>query len=198
MQVRVPSKNKINQNRKCQKPKAMKHSSILMSSFGALLIMISVRESSIDFSKTNQNTSTIQPTAVIHKTSRDANVQLMEATHKTSFPEPAIPKGRTEINYLKFDVSEFVIPETANEDMPEDTDLSYLKFNASGNMETDTEIGALPEDPDLGYLKFDVNHYATNTDSGQELPSADFGYLKFDVQKYVQHNSECEINELPE
>lgn len=167
----------------------MKFSSMLMSSFAALLILISVHENSL------------KSTDFVSKPDRTvAKFRQIQVNNEASSAPSAVPvsKTSTEFSYLKFNVSDFVTTGTENEAMPEEVDFAYLKFNASGNMETDSEMGALPEDPDFSYLKFDVNQYTISTDSEQELPSGYFDYLKFDVQKYVQTNSEGEINELPE
>ena len=165
----------------------MKFSSMLMSSFAALLILISVHENSL---KSTDFVS--EPDRTVVKFGHT------EVNNKVTSAPSAAPASKTsaEFSYLKFDVSEFLTPETGNDEMPAAGDFDYLKFNASDY--TETEIDMQPEESDFGYLKFDVNHYVSSADSEQELPSADFDYLKFDVQKYVQHNTEGEINELPE
>ena len=165
----------------------MKFSSMLMSSFAALLILISVHENSL------KSTDFVpEPDRTVVKF-RHTEVN----NEATSAPSAApVSKTSAEFSYLKFNVSEFLTSETGNDEMPEVGDFDYLKFKVSDY--TETEIEVKPEESDFGYLKFDVNHYVSFADSGQELPSADFDYLKFDVQKYVQNESAGEINELPE
>ena len=167
----------------------MKISSMLMSSFAALLILISVHENSListDFASKPDRTV--------------AKLRHIEVINEATSAPSAVPVSKTtsDFSYLKFNVSDFESTEPVQEEMPENIDYSYLKFKVTGNDGTEPEIGALPEEQDFSYLKFDVNNYVASANSQQELPSADFGYLKFDVQKYVQHNTEAEINELPE
>ena len=170
-----------------QKPKAMKHSSILMSSFGALLILISVNEytlkSSDIISKPNQN---------------EIQIKLIPVKNEALSATPAytVSKNKNDSSDLKFNDSDCVTAETGNNEMPEVADYTFLKFNVSDYIET--EIGALPEDSHFDYLKFDVNSYIKSPYNGEALPSADLDYLKFDVQKYVDNDSECKHNELPE
>ena len=167
----------------------MKISSMLMSSFAALLILISVHESAL---KSTDFVSLPDRTVA-----KSGHIEVIKEAPAAPAPVPVL-KTPADFSYLKFDVSDFETAETANTEMPEETDFTYLKFNIPGNTETDTEMGALPEDPDFGYLKFDVNQYAGSTDPEQELPSDDFGYLKFNVQNYVLSDPESEITALPE
>jgi hypothetical protein len=165
----------------------MKPSSILMSSFGALLILISVHENALkrtdDLSKTDQTVAKAQP---------------MMAINEASSVRSALPVSKitNDFSYLKFNVSDFESTETGNDEMPAETNFDYLKFKASDYIET--KIDVLPGDSDFNYLKFDVNDYKISTCRKEELPSADLDYLKFDVQKFVQNDSLSKINELPE
>jgi hypothetical protein len=158
-----------------------------MSSFAALLILISIHENSLKSTVFVSN-----PDRTVAKSGHTEVINEASSAPATS----TVSKAQADFSYLKFDVANFATAGTGNEEMPGETDFTYLKFSIPANMETSSEIGALPEDPDFGYLKFDVNQYAS--DGEQELPSADFDYLKFDVQKYVQVNTENIISELPE
>lgn len=167
----------------------MKTPSILMSSFAALLILISVNENALKstdiLSKPDQTETKVQQMAVINDAS--------SATYA-----PPVSKTTNNFNYLKFNVSDFETTEDSNYEMPYEADYSFLKFNVSDYIDTETEIGALPENSRFDYLKFDVNDYITSPSAVEELPSTDFDYLKFDVQKYMQNDSAGKINELPQ
>jgi hypothetical protein len=187
MPVRVPSKNRLNQNPKYQKPKAMKHSSILMSSFGALLILISINENALKktevLSEQSQTLTNVLPMAMISHAS-----STISAPHSS--------KIEKDFGYLKFNVADFITTEAGNAGMPDETDFDFLKFKVSDYIETEAEIGVLPEDSNFDFLKFDVNKYALNSYNSEELPASDLDYLKFDVNTYTQSNSLGEIIEL--
>lgn len=174
----------------------MKPSSILMSSFAALLILISVRESALDFSKTNPTDTIVAPIAVIHKKTPDAKVPFMAMLHKTSLAEPYIQNVIGDFSYLKFNVPDFVTTEAGYAGISYEAELAFLKFKVSDYIET--EIGVMPEESDCNYLKFDVSTYIVSPYDNEELPDFNFDYLKFDVQKYGHGDSIGEINELPE
>jgi hypothetical protein len=164
----------------------MKSSSILMSSFGALLILIAVSENAVkrtdDLSKPNQTAAKVQ--ALVVKTTKPSATY----THSAS-------AFATDISYLKFNVSDFAATEYCCDDMPETIDFSFLKFEVADY--SDTEIDALPEDSNFDYLKFNVDNYTTSPYLDEENPVSDFGYLKFDVQKYLQNDTMAGINDLP-
>jgi hypothetical protein len=164
----------------------MKSSSILMSSFGALLILIAVSENAVkrsdDLSKPNQTAAKVQ--AVAMKTTKPS---------ATYTPNPSV--FATDISYLKFNVSDFTATEYCCDDMPETIDFSFLKFAVADY--SDTEIGALPEDSDFDYLKFNADNYASSPYLDEENPESDFCYLKFDVQKYMPNDTVAGINKLP-
>jgi hypothetical protein len=164
----------------------MQHTSILMSSFGALLILLSVNENMLKSNDVVSKPNTTEtPVGIMPVT--------IEAPSATAHP---VTDNTADFNYLKFDVSDFEKEETGNNEMPEETDFSYLKFNVSDYIGNEGSI--LPVESDFGYLKFDVNDYITIPYNDEELPSTDLGYLKFDVQKYLPNDSIAEITELPE
>lgn len=167
----------------------MKSSSILMSSFGALLILISVSENALK--NTDEVSIPNQP---------EFQIELMpvEIIATPLTPASSVSKNTTDFSFLKFNVSDYVAAETGNLEMHVEANFDYLKFNVSDFIETENEIGILPDNSDFDYLKFDVNNYITNPYGEDEFPSINLDYLKFDVQKYVQNDSIGEINELPE
>jgi len=167
----------------------MKTRSILMSSFGALLILISISENAL---KSTDEVSEPNQTEI--------QIELMpvEIVASSLTPAPYVSKITNDFSYLKFNVSEYVAAETSNDEMPVEANFDYLKFKVSDFTESETEIGVLPENSEFDYLRFDVNSYTTSPYNEEELPATDFDYLKFDVQKYVQNDSVSEINEFPE
>lgn len=167
----------------------MKTRSILMSSFGALLILISISENALN--STDEVYVSNQP---------EYQIELMpvEIVATPLTPASYVSKNTTDFSYLKFNVSDHLAAETGNDEMPAEANFDYLKFNVSDFIETETEIGILPEISDFDYLKFDVNQYIANSYNDEELPATDFNYLKFDVTKYMLTDSVVEINELPE
>jgi hypothetical protein len=189
MQVRVQSKNKLCQIRKYQKPKAMKNSSILMSSFAALLILISVSENALkrtdNFSDQDQAVIKVQPMVAINETPSATSVHT-------------VSKNTYDFSYLKFYVSDFETFKVRNDEMPEEADFTFLKFKVSDFVETEPKSDVLPENADFDYLKFDVNSFTSIPYTREEFPSANLDYLKFDVQKFVQNDSAGKNNELPE
>ena len=150
-----------------------------MSSFAALLILISVSENALkrtdNFSDTNQSVVKVQPIVAIN-----------EAPSAT----PVHPDSKTssDFSYLKFSVSDFETAKVSNDEMPEEADFTFLKFNVSDYLDNENEIDALAENTDFDYLKFDVNCYTSTSYTREELLSADLHYLKFDVHKFEQCN----------
>lgn len=165
----------------------MKPSSILMSSFATLLILVSVSENSlkktVDLSIPNQTVTKSQLMEVVNNAPSVASIA-------------SVSKFAKDFSYLKFNLSDFVTTEAGDDEMPVEADFALLKFKVADYIETG--IGVLPGNSDFEYLKFDVNNYSTDPCDDKDLPSGGFDYLKFDIQKYVQNNSVVEINELPQ
>jgi len=129
-----------------------------MSSFGALLILISISENALkitdNLSKPEQTVAKVQPLAAINETSTSA---------------VPVPKTTQDFSYLKFNVSDFI--ETEIGVLPEDSNFDYLKFDVNNYITNPYGEDELPS-TDLDYLKFNVQKYVQNNLRGEinELP----------------------------
>jgi hypothetical protein len=156
---------------------------ILISSFAALCLMISIAESP---SRSGAEKSIIVP---------GNRISLVPASNPHTFQGNKLSPGTANSTVGLTHVSEA-------------KDFSYLKFKIANFIEKDDDASAesgvittLPE-PDCSYLKFDVNNYKDNTAvgslEGYELPESDFANLRFDVEYYEEKNSESfETMDLP-
>ena len=97
-------------------------------------------------------------------------------------------------DYLRFDVSKFVIEnETSEVLLPS---LSYLHFNVNSFI-AKSGVAEIPSMIEFDYLRFDAKRFSGNNASViSELPSNDFDYLRFDVNHF-SGNSASDIGELP-
>jgi hypothetical protein len=101
-----------------------------------------------------------------------------------------------ELNYLRFDVNEYVT-ESMVEELPVST-FDYLRFDVNNYVESNaSEIMEMPVSYELNYLRFNVNNFVSgNSSELDEMPVNDFDYLRFDVNKYA-NTTERVIDELP-
>ena len=96
------------------------------------------------------------------------------------------------MNYLKFDVNQFINTSKTSELTEETTsDLSYLKFEANKFAHSE-EFTTLPAS-DFNYLKFDASKFSISGDENSEeisgTPADGYSYLKFDATKFSTRDS---------
>ncbi len=176
--------------------------SIILSSFAALCLLVTFAES-----PTRRNSDSYNASSASHYTYVPANlvtakpaITISAAKAKASKIESSATVAE-DISYLKFDVADYSDAEKMAAEVSTENSFEYLKFDVN-DYNADYEVNSfdaidLPAD-ELGYLKFDVNDYTT-TDAKEsiELPESDFDYLKFDVADYTTTDA-AESIELPE
>jgi len=169
-----------NPSQENKKPKAMK-TSILISSFAALCLVITFAESTTHHGADKNNSNDL--------------ISFVPVCMMRPVPEhkKLFNPGKTAI----------VTTPVLTKD-----DFTYLKFNVADYLETGANISGIPDalpalpEPDCSYLKFDINTYTKNTEVSSvddvELPVNYFDYLRFDVAKISVSNTDSFENmELP-
>ena len=188
-------------------------SNILISSFAALCLMLTISEvpnhttteKSFAFSANpfsyfpvkNSSPVSEKKFTVITSAGTSANANLTQTD---------------DFSYLKFDVSNYVEdygkfqPETDEPSVYTQSTFDYLKFDVSAYVKNDVPNSAEPtalSEKDFDYLKFDVSKFAaantSNQDESSELTAKDFDYLKFDANKYCSQSATlpADLNEFP-
>jgi hypothetical protein len=155
--------------------------SILISSFAALCLVITFAESTTRHSVVKNNSNDLisfVPVCMVHPV---PECKVLLKPGKNSSERTPVLTAEV-FSFPKFKVADYI-----------DND-----FNAT------TEPGILPElsDSDCSYLKFDVTDFTDNMEVSLmddfELPKNEFDYLRFDVNNYLEQNSDrFETMDLP-
>ncbi len=176
--------------------------SIIISSFAALCIMITLAEAPSHRSNSDSglaNELTYLPSnTVVTVTAK--NISLNRK--KESVNIPATP-GTEDFSYLKFNVEAYMEPDSNTPDetatLPEkpETDFQYLKFNVNAYQGNDMDLTANetdlagigtsnPKTNEFSYLKFNVSNFIDNSESN--------GYTEFEELPLKETNSDTELN----
>lgn len=197
----INQKSKIPRKRK--KSKAMK-TSILVSTFAALCLLITYAESPSRLSTDSRSISSVSNFSYIPA----SNVTIEPAIKLSANTNKAVEFKSAgtlteDLGYLKFDVSDYSNDKDIAVEVNNENSLEYLKFDVNDYTSSDEtasyESIELPVN-DFDYLKFDVNDYTSSDETASyesiELPVNEFEYLRFDVSKYSNENHVI-IGELP-
>lgn len=162
--------------------------SLLVSSFAAMCLMIIFAESPYSFNAENNNAPLVNNISYI-----PANkVIAVPPTNKTE--KAGVKTNVTlveDFSYLKFNVAEHIKENEPATEADAENSFNNLKFDVTNYSECDKtasfEEMVLPVN-EFENLKFDVTKYNTNTDLTSpaeiELPVNELQHLKFDIRKY--------------
>lgn len=179
--------------------------SIIISSVAVLCLMITIAETPTGRSDKEVKSFAVNPVAYL-TSNKVVSKNINNITERKSSNREIKTADLTHIlNYLKFDVSDYMNESEMAAEEIDETNFEYLKFNV-GDYNTVNE--AMPADEtnfindDFSYLKFDVNKYMSESDEQStnidESSNNGLSYLKFDVNKYYSSNSESvSIGDLP-
>ncbi len=176
--------------------------SIIVSTFAAILLMITFAETTSVYIAKNENTTSVSNYSYIPSTLADAKPAIyIAAAIKNKIATEAARTSIEDLSYLKFDAADYINTEVAA-DLYSENSLDYLKFNVNdyttGETNSRNESTELPVS-DFDYLKFDASDYSNNqtaTDESIEQPVNNFDYLKFDVNEYANdHSSSDELSD---
>ncbi len=185
-------------------------SNILISSFAALCLMLSISEVPTNTSIEKNVTISANPFAYL-PVWKSNEVLEEKLTVKTTVGSTLYetPTANDDFSYLKFDVTDYVADyEKFQSDMDEpastyENGFDYLKFDVNKYLGNDISVNSNPDEMlvnNYNYLKFDVSKYAatdaTNSEMTNGFESLDLDYLKFDTQKYSQPGEQS-VEELP-
>ncbi len=186
--------------------------SILMSSFAALCLMITFAESPSRRTIHNNNAVTSNEISYITVYSKNmSNTDKIIACSENTAVDKRTVVETNDLSYLKFNVSDYVTPETNDEfeiapsNTADNKNLDYLKFDILNyKINTDEITFELPEMSlnDFGYLKFNINSFTNGDDNDlnkiTDLPSDEFSYLKFKANKFSGNSADIKtLDELP-
>jgi hypothetical protein len=75
--------------------------------------------------------------------------------------------------------------------------VEYLRFDVNNYIGDESEISELPAENDFDYLRFDVDKFTLeSTTDLTEMPVNEFDYLRFDINKYSV-SATSESDEMP-
>ena len=188
-------------------------SNILISSFAALCLMLTIAEVPSRMNNEKETTVSANPFSYLPIKSSNA-VSGKKITVKTSEEaNPLVSQNLVQdFSYLKFDVSDYTnsFERLQNElDGPSNIDqnsFGYLKFDVSNYIKNDKPNNLDSNEPaneDFTYLKFDVSKFAPTESTNEEeesVSNADgFEYLKFETNKYSSQSADSlsDFGELP-
>ena len=187
--------------------------SIIVSSFAALCLLISFAEAPTRFSTDYYNGVSDNSFSFIHTN----NISIVPARKISADKLKTVSSKSKELavdnfSYLKFEVDNYSATDANREDEIVAVDatlentLDYLKFDVDNfvkdNETSEAEIAELPLN-EFSYLKFNVDNYINaeeaNTAEITELPVDEFSYLKFDADNFINADAvnAAEITELP-
>lgn len=164
--------------------------SVILSTFAALCLMITFGEAPTRQTSLKNNTTSIDPVSYKTTSLMKANPEEKPASN----PEKAAAiktaaKLNEDLNYLKFVVTDYTTETTT--ELNDYNLFDYLKFNfsdfAKNSDLTTNEALEIPIN-DFEYLKFNVNdNKSSETESYEDLetPVSEFEYLKFNVNNYA-------------
>jgi len=186
--------------------------SILMSSFAALCLMITFAESPSRRTIHNNNAVTSNEISYVTVYSKNmSNTNNYITSRENTATEKRTTVESNDLSYLKFNVADYVAPETNDEfeiapsNTADNINLDYLKFDILNyKISTDEITFELPEMSlnDFGYLKFNINSFTNGDDNDlnkiTDLPSDEFSYLKFKANKFSGNSADIKtLDELP-
>ncbi len=186
--------------------------SILMSSFAALCLLITFAESPSRRTIHNNNAVTTNEISYVTVYSKNMSntSKYISCSENTAVDKKTVAENN-DLSYLKFNVADYLEPETEDEieiapsNTTDNKNLDYLKFDILDyKVSTDEITFELPEMPlnDFEYLKFDINSF-TNGDENDlnkitDQPSDEFSYLKFNANKFSGNSADIKtLDELP-
>jgi hypothetical protein len=186
--------------------KAMK-TSIIVSSFAALCLMLTFAESPSRRTTENIYASTVSNISYIPAIKANAKPSNKVSA---SVKSEAVTRKANEIvddfNYLKFNTADYNFDNKNTSEVNAEDTFEYLKFDVNefnkNNEFTSADAIELPLN-DTEYLKFNVNDYIKNDEAASfetlELPVNNFEYLKFNVQNFITADeiNSVEIESLP-
>jgi len=186
------SNQKLKTSQEHKKIKAMK-TSIIVSTFAALTLMVTLVEVSTRHNAENNNVTSVSnysflPASLV---SAEPAMKSSASSRKESTVKTSLPSAE-DLSYLKFDVADYLNDEHMATEVNNENSLEYLKFDVNEYTSSDEtasyESIELPVN-EFDYLKFDINDDTSSNEAASyesiELPVNEFEYLKFDVNEYT-------------
>jgi hypothetical protein len=176
--------------------------SIIVSSFAALCLMLSFAEVPNRQSTDNNTRVSLNPfsytlasntyttTNLNKRSTNKKDVTIANPDNSLSFPVE-------DFSYLKFSVDTYLNAdansyEYFNSSANINNELDYLKFDVTRYTKNNEPAYTEMEDMEFENLKFDVNNFVDANEifspESSEMPAAEFSYLKFDVNNYLDTN----------
>jgi len=165
--------------------------SILISSFAALCLMLTFTEAPQRRNSNNSNAISFsnfvfaQPSYAVSSSEAKSSFKKIESPVVSESNIPA-----KDLSYLKFNVDAHKQALSEQDDISTyiagvftKKSLDYLKFDVN-NFINENEAPLEIATTDLDYLKFDVNAFVSQDEATEELPTTNFDYMKFDVNKF--------------
>lgn len=176
--------------------------SIIVSTFAALSIMITLGEAPTLRNSENSNVMAKADYSVMPANILDANPVIIIAAATKKIAAVKVSATATEdYSYLKFNAAAYLDENEMTIEPNAENSFDYLKFDVDQYNEND-ELSAENAN-EFSYLKFNVNAFNTEnktvSNESVEFPVIEFDHLKFDVDKFnVPDNIDSsETTELP-